>query len=143
MLRASMPGYFLVKSEPDAYSFDDLKRDKQTRWDGVRNFSARNNLRTMKAGDLVLFYHSGEGKEVVGIARVMRGAYADPSAKGEDWSAVDIEPVRDLDEPVPLATMKADPALADMVFLKQPRLSVAELSAVHFKRILTLGKTKL
>lgn len=143
MLARGMAAHFLIKSEPDTYSFADLLRERQTRWDGVRNFEARNNLRAMKAGDLLLFYHSGSGKEVVGVARVAREAYADPTAKGEDWSAVDVEPVKALAAPVTLATIKADPNLTDMALLKRSRLSVVPVSAAEFKRVLALGKTKL
>jgi predicted RNA-binding protein with PUA-like domain len=138
-----MPAYFLVKSEPDAYSFADLVRDKRTRWDGVRNFEARNNLRAMKSGDLLLYYHSNPAKAVVGIAKVTREAYADPGAPDEDWSAVDIEPVKSLSEPVTLAAIKGDASLSDMALLKRSRLSVVPVSATQFKRILALGKTKL
>lgn len=143
MLASGMPAYFLVKSEPDTYSFADLIRDKRTRWDGVRNFEARNNLRAMKAGDLLLFYHSGAGKEVVGVARVVKEAYPDPGAAGEDWSAVDVEPVKGFASPVTLASIKDDASLAEMVLLKRSRLSVVPVSAAQFKRILALGKTKL
>lgn len=138
-----MPAHFLVKSEPGKYSFADLVKDKKTRWDGVRSFEARNNLRAMNPGDLLLFYHSNEGKEVVGVARVARAAYPDPTAPGEDWSAVDVEPVKPLAQPVTLAAIKADAALADVALLKRSRLSVVPISPVHFKRILALGKTKL
>ncbi|HMJ10195.1 MAG TPA: EVE domain-containing protein [Polyangiaceae bacterium] len=138
-----MPAYFLVKSEPDVYSFDDLARDKRTRWDGVRSFEARNNLRAMKVGDLLLYYHSNVGKQVVGVARVVREAYADPGAPDEDWSAVDIEPLKAFVAPVTLAAIKADSALAEMALLKRSRLSVVPVSAAQFKRVLTLGKTKL
>jgi predicted RNA-binding protein with PUA-like domain len=109
----------------------------------VRNFTARNHLRAMQAGDLCLFYHSGEGKQVVGVARVSRAAYPDPTAPGEDWAAVDVEPVQALAEPVSLAAIKSDPALAKMVLVRQGRLSVSPVEAAEFARILTLGKTKL
>lgn len=136
--------HWLVKSEPDVYSFDKLKADKKAVWDGVRNFSARNNLRAMKKGDLVLFYHSSEGKEVVGVARVLGEAYADPTQdpEGEDWSAVDIEPVRALKTPVTLDEMRADKALGKMVIFKQTRLSVVAVTKEEFDTVVELGKRK-
>jgi predicted RNA-binding protein with PUA-like domain len=143
MLASGMPAYFLIKSEPDTYAFADLVRDRRTRWDGVRNFEARNNLRAMKTGDLLLFYHSGSGKEVVGVARVVREAYPDPSAADEDWSAVDVESVKAISAPVTLAAIKADESLAQMMLLKRSRLSVVPVTAAEFKRVLTLGKTKV
>src|SRR5580698_10434650 len=106
--------YWLIKSEPDKYPFEQLVKDKKTTWDGVRNFEARNNLRAMKKGDLALFYHSNEGKEVVGVARVRREAYQDPTTE-EDFSAVDFEPVKVLAERVTLATIRDNAKLKDMV----------------------------
>ncbi|MEZ4227483.1 MAG: EVE domain-containing protein [Polyangiaceae bacterium] len=135
--------HFLVKSEPYKYSWADLLRDKRTTWDGVRNFEARNNLRAMKRGDTLLFYHSNEGKEIVGVAKVVKAAYADPTAKDGDWSVVDVAPVKTLGVPVTLSQIKADPKLADIALLKRSRLSVVPISAAHFARILSLGKTKL
>ena len=135
--------HFLVKSEPNTYSWSDLARDKKTMWDGVRNFTARNNLRAMKRGDLVLFYHSGEGKEVVGVAKVVKTAYPDPTAKEGDWSVVDVAAVKALAEPVTLKQIKADGRLSDLALVKQSRLSVVAMTATHFRRILALGKTKL
>jgi predicted RNA-binding protein with PUA-like domain len=137
-----MPSYFLAKSEPAVYAFARLVKDKKTVWDGVRNFEARNNLRQMKKGDLVLFYHSGEDKAVVGIAKVLREAYPDPTSKEGDWSAVDLAPVKALTEHVTLAHMKADPAFEGLSLLKKSRLSVLPVSPTHFERILKLGKTK-
>src|ERR1041385_2320481 len=119
-----MPSYFLAKSEPDVYAFARLAKEGKTSWDGVRNFEARNNLRKMKKGDLVLFYHSGDDKAVVGIAKVSREAYADPTAEEGDWSAVDLEPMKPFAEPVSLAAMKADSALEGFELLKKSRLSV-------------------
>lgn len=133
---------FLVKSEPDVYPWEGLVSDGKAVWDGVRNFAARNNLRAMKKGDRVLFYHSGEGKAVVGIARVARPAYADPSAKEGDWSAVDLVPERALSKPVTLAQMKADARLRDLPLIRQPRLSVVPLTRAEFDRILQLGASK-
>ncbi|MDI1430282.1 EVE domain-containing protein [Polyangium sorediatum] len=134
---------WLVKSEPYKYSFAQLLADKRAVWDGVRNYEARNNLRAMKKGDLLLFYHSNEGKAVVGIARVAREAYPDPTAAGEDWSAIDIEPVIALKAPVELEVIKSDPFLTDIALLKRSRLSVVPVSAEHFEHVLALGKTKL
>lgn len=138
-----MPSYFLAKSEPEVYAFAQLVKDKKTVWDGVRNFEARNNLRRMKKGDLVLFYHSGDDKAVVGIAKVRREAYPDPSSKEGDWSAVDLEPVKAFIEPVSLAQMKADPGFEGLSLIKKSRLSVLPVSAPHFAKILKLGKTKI
>jgi predicted RNA-binding protein with PUA-like domain len=138
-----MPSYFLVKSEPFKYPFASLLKDKRTTWDGVRNFEARNHLRAMKAGDLLLFYHSNEGKEIVGIAKVARTAYPDPTAEEGDWAAVDIAPVKALTVPVTLSTIKNDAKLADMLLIRRSRLSVVPVTAAEFKRVLELGKTKL
>jgi predicted RNA-binding protein with PUA-like domain len=135
--------YWLMKSEPTKYSFAQLVRDGQTMWDGVRNFEARNSMRAMKAGDLVLFYHSSEGKAVVGVARIKREAYADPTAKGEDWSVVDLEPVTPFKAQVSLDAIRSDPDLAEIALLKRSRLSVVPLSKDHFDRILKMGKTKV
>ncbi len=135
--------YWLMKSEPQKYSFAQLVRDGQTMWDGVRNFEARNNMRAMKAGDLVLFYHSSEGKAVAGVARVKREAYPDPTAEGEDWSVVDIEPVAPFKVQVTLDTIRGDESLAEISLLKRSRLSVVPLSKEHFDRVLKLGKTKI
>jgi predicted RNA-binding protein with PUA-like domain len=135
-------GYWLIKSEPNTYPFEKLEKDGKTTWDGVRSFQARNNLRAMKEGDLALFYHSNIGKEVVGVARVTREAYPDPSAKGEDWSAVDFAPAFALTKPVTLATIKGDPKFAGLMLISHSRLSVVPVSAEHYERILTLGETK-
>jgi predicted RNA-binding protein with PUA-like domain len=135
--------HWLIKSEPDTYSFDQLVKDKKTRWDGVRNFTARNNLRAMKKGDLALFYHSNEGKEVVGVAEVVREHYPDPTADGKDFSAVDFAPVKAFAAPVTLAEIRATPKLADMVLLKQGRLSVSPVTKVEFDAVLAMGKTRL
>jgi predicted RNA-binding protein with PUA-like domain len=137
-----MPSHWLIKSEPYKYPYSQLKIDGVAVWDGVRNFEARNNLRAMKKGDLVLYYHSNEGKEIVGVARVKREAYQDPTTK-EDWSAVDFEPVAPLGRPVGLAAIKAEPALAEMQLLRRGRLSVVPVTAGEFRKILTMGKTKL
>jgi len=138
-----MPAHWLVKSEPYKYSFDQLTRDGRTTWDGVRNFEARNNLRAMKRGDLLLYYHSNEGKAVVGIARVAGEARPDPSAEGEDWSIIDVEPVKPLKAPVTLAQIKADKKLVDFALLRRSRLSVVPVTPAQFEHILALGKTPL
>jgi predicted RNA-binding protein with PUA-like domain len=134
--------YWLIKSEPNTYAYETLAKDRRTTWDGVRNFQARNNLRAMKEGDLALFYHSNVGKEVVGVAVVVREAYPDPKAKGEDWSAVDVGPAFAMKKPVTLEEMKGDPALKGLQLLTHSRLSVVPVSAAHFDRILVLGETK-
>lgn len=134
--------HFLIKSEPKTYSFERLVSEGHAVWDGVRNFEARNNLRAMKKGDLCLFYHSTEGKAVVGIARVSREAFADPTAEGEDWSAVEVEPVRALARPVGLDEIRASKALAAMMILRRPRLSVVPVTPEEFEVILDLGKKK-
>jgi hypothetical protein len=135
--------YWLIKSEPNKYPFSALVTDKTTSWDGVRNFEARNNLRSMKRGDLALFYHSNIGKEFVGVARVTGEARPDPSAPGEDWSVVDFAPVQALTAPVTLAQVRAMPALAEMALLKRSRLSVAPVTASEWKVILAAARTKL
>ena len=132
--------HWLVKSEPGTYAWGDLVRDGRTRWDGVRNPLARRHLESMRRGDLVLFYHSGEGKDVVGIARVARASYPDPTDGDGRWLAVDLEPVRPLAAPVALAAIKADRRLAGLALIRQPRLSVMPVDAAHFERILELGK---
>lgn len=134
--------HWLMKSEPFKYSYAQLVRDGQTMWDGVRNFEARNNLRTMNAGDLVLFYHSNEGKAVVGVARIKREAYADPTAPEEDWSVVDVEPVTPLKVAVTLEAIRGETDLSEIALLKRSRLSVVPVSKEHFDRILKMGKTK-
>jgi predicted RNA-binding protein with PUA-like domain len=131
--------HWLLKSEPLKYSFEQLARDGRTSWDGVRNFEARNNLRAMKKGDLCLFYHSQEGKEVVGVARVAREAYPDPATTA-DFSAVDIEPVRALARAVPLAELKGHRLLGKMMIFRKPRLSVVPLTPEEFEAVLQLSK---
>jgi predicted RNA-binding protein with PUA-like domain len=137
--------HWLIKSEPTAYSFDQLVADKGTAWTGVRNFAARNSLRAMKKGDLCLFYHSSEGKAVVGVARVVREAYADPTQdpEGEDWSAVDLEPVRALKNPVTLDEMRAHAVLGKMVIFRQTRLSVVAVTKEEFDTVVELGKKRV
>lgn len=130
---------WLVKSEPNSYSWSQLVEDGSTFWDGVRNAQARNNLAAMRKGDAVLFYHSNEGKEVVGVARVRKAAYPDPTTADERWVAVDLEPVKPLARPVPLAEIKADPKLAEIPLVTQSRLSVMPIPKDAFDRILALG----
>src|SRR5450432_613456 len=135
--------HWLVKSEPDVYSWEKLKTEKKAVWDGVRNFTARNNLRAMKKGDLVLFYHSNVGKEVVGIATVATEAFPDKSAKEGDWSAIEIIPKKPLKVPVTLSQIKADKQLEGFALIKLSRLSVVPATPGQFARILELGQTKL
>ena len=135
--------HWLMKSEPFKYSFAQLLRDGTTTWDGVRNFEARNNLRAMKVGDLVLFYHSSEGKAVAGIAKITREAYPDPTAEGEDWSVVELAPMMPLKVQVSLEDIRSEPDLAEIALLKRSRLSVVPVSKEHFDRILKMGKTKI
>lgn len=129
---------WLIKSEPFKYSFDQLVADGRATWDGVRNFEARNNLRAMKKGDLSLFYHSNEGKAVVGLARVARAAYQDPTTK-DDWSAVDVVPVRALRHPVTLAAMREHPRLGSMMIFRRGRLSVVPVTQAELAAVLELG----
>jgi predicted RNA-binding protein with PUA-like domain len=134
--------YWLVKQEPEGYSWDDLVRDQGTEWTGVRNFQARNNLRQMKVGDRVLFYHSGEQKAVVGVAQVAKAGYPDPTADDGEWVAVDIKPSKPLRTPVPLSTIKAEPQLASMLLVRQSRLSVMPVTKEEFETIVSLGEGK-
>ena len=135
--------YWLVKSEPETYSWTQFVKEGGTAWTGVRNFAARNHLRAMKPGDVVLFYHSGEAKSIVGLARVTRAAYPDPTADEGDWTAVDLKPVKPLAEPVALATIKADKDLREMELVRQSRLSVMPVSGGQLERLLALAKTKI
>jgi predicted RNA-binding protein with PUA-like domain len=132
-----------MKSEPFKYPWEQLVRDGRTYWDGVRNYEARNNLAAMKCGDLALFYHSNEGKEVVGIVEIVKESYPDPTADDPAWVVVEIEPRMAMQEPVTLGTIKADPALAEIQLVRRGRLSVVPLTAAEFKHILALGKTSL
>lgn len=131
--------YFLVKSEPHKYSWQKFNEDKRTMWDGVRNYQARNNLKEMKKGDLVLYYHSNEGKEVVGIAKVVKEFYQDPTTTDANWVVVDLVPVQGFQKPVSLAEIKADEQLQNISLVKQGRLSVMPLKAEEFDRIVALG----
>ena len=131
---------WLVKSEPFKYSWDQLVKDKQTFWDGVRNYQARNNLQQMKKGDEVFFYHSNEGKEIVGIAKVVKEAYQDPTTTDERWVCVDLKPVKKLKNPVTLAQLKAEKKLANLALVKQGRLSVSPVSEEEWNTILEMSK---
>lgn len=134
-----MKNYWLVKQEPDSYSWDDLVKDRGTSWTGVRNYTARNNLRKMQKEDEVLFYHSGEQKAVVGIARVKRTAYPDSSATEGDWSTVDLIPVRKLANPVTLSEIKATRSLQNLPLIRQSRLSVLPVGEAEFRKIVEMG----
>ena len=135
--------YWLVKQEPEAYSWSDFVRDGGTQWTGVRNFQARNHLRAMRPGDLVFFYHSVSEKQVVGVARVSREHFPDPTATEGDWSAVELQPVKPLKTPVTLDQIKADPALRDLPLIRQSRLSTQPVSEAQARRLLELGQTRL
>ena len=135
--------FWLVKQEPSTYAWSRFVQDKGTDWTGVRNYQARNNLRAMKKGDLALFYHSGDGKEVVGIARVSKGPYADPTATEGDWTAVDLVPLKPLNTTVSLATIKADPLLQEMLVARNSRLSVSPVTEQQFRHLLQLAKTRV
>jgi predicted RNA-binding protein with PUA-like domain len=128
---------------PFKYSWDELVADGSTYWDGVRNAEARNNMQAMQLGDLALYYHSNEGKEVVGVARVTRESYQDPTAKDERWVVVDFEPVLPMTESVTLKTIKADPELTEIALIRRSRLSVVPLQRAEFQRILKLGRTRI
>lgn len=135
--------YWLVKSEPFKYSWEQFVKDGQTFWDGVRNYQARNNLREMAKGDEVLFYHSNEGLEIVGIAKVVKTSYPDPTIDDERWLAVDLKPIKPLPYPVSLATMKQTPGLENLALIKQSRLSVCPITAEEYKLILKMGGIKV
>ena len=135
--------YWLTKSEPEAYSWAQLLKDGKAAWTGVRNFQARNNLRAMKKGDVVFFYHSVTEKQVVGVATVVKEAYTDATAEEGDWSCVDIAPRKALAKAVSLEEIKADKILGEMPLVKQSRLSVTPLTTAQAERLLSLAKTKL
>ncbi len=134
--------HWLVKSEPFKYSWEQFQKDKKTFWDGVRNYQARNNLREMKKGDLVMFYHSNEGKEIVGIAKVVKEFYQDPTTDDTNWVVVDLAPFKKLKNTVTLETIKADKQLQNIALVKQGRLSVMPLKAEEFDRIIELSEAK-
>ncbi|MES2265609.1 MAG: EVE domain-containing protein [Bacteroidota bacterium] len=133
------PQFWLVKSEPFKYSWEKFNKEGRTFWDGVRNYQARNNLKMMKEGDLVMWYHSNEGKEIVGIARVVKEFYQDPTTDDTNWVVVDLEPVEPLKKPVTLEQIKADERLKDIGLVRQGRLSVMGMKREEFDRILELA----
>lgn len=137
--RSTAAATWLVKQEPTDYSWDDFVRDGRTSWTGVRNYAARNNLKAMRVGDHVCFYHSNEGKCIVGLARVTKTAFPDPTADEPGWVAVELAPVQALRTPVTLAQIKADTLLRGMALVRQSRLSVMPLTAAEFARVRQLG----
>jgi predicted RNA-binding protein with PUA-like domain len=134
--------YWLVKSEPSVYSWDQFKKDKKTLWDGVRNYAARNNLRDMKTGDEVLYYHSNEGMEIVGIAKVAKEAYQDPTTDNANWVVVDLKPVKKLNAPVTLTQVKNEPKLANMELVKNSRLSVQKVTPAEWEIVMEMANMK-
>jgi predicted RNA-binding protein with PUA-like domain len=142
VLRYDMKNFWLVKQEPSSYSWADFVGDGKTSWTGVRNFAARNNLRNMRQGDEVLFYHSGDEKAVVGIAKVTRTAYPDPTAKEGDWSTVDLAAVKPLAQPVTLREIKANLRLKGIPLVRQSRLSVMPLAEPEFREIVNMAESR-
>jgi len=134
--------YWLIKSEPFKYSWDQFVKDKETFWDGVRNYQARNNLRAMKKGDLAFWYHSNEGMEIVGVAKVVKESYQDPTTEDPAWLVVNFKPVKKLKNPVSLATVKADKRLSSMALIKNSRLSVQPVTLEEFDIIMDLSEQK-
>lgn len=134
--------YWLMKSEPDVFSFDDLVNKGREHWDGVRNYMARNNLRAMKNGDKALFYHSNIDKAVVGVMKIVKEAYQDPTTSETQWVCVDVEPVEKLKNPVSLAAIKANPNLASMKLINHTRLSVMDITKDEFSEIIKMSKKK-
>jgi len=132
--------YWLMKSDADTYPWSKLLTEKQAMWDGVRNYLARNNMKAMKLGDIVLFYESGKDKKIVGECRVVKEFYPDPTTEDKQWVVVDVEPVRALKNPVSLETIKNDPILKDILLVKQQRLSVMPVSKVHYDRIIKISE---
>jgi predicted RNA-binding protein with PUA-like domain len=135
--------YWLVKSEPYKYAWEELLKDKWTYWDGVRNYAARNHMRAMEKGDLALYYHSNEGKEIVGCTRIIKEAYQDPTTEDEKWSAVDLEPVATFNKNVTLKEIKATPELSEMKLVKIGRLSVSPVTKEEFELILKMAETEI
>ncbi|MEO5648610.1 MAG: EVE domain-containing protein [Ginsengibacter sp.] len=132
--------YWLVKSEPSVYSWDELKKDKKTFWNGVRNYAARNNMREMKKEDEVFYYHSNEGMEIVGIAKVIKEAYQDPTTEDTNWVVVDLKPLKKLKHPVSLSDIKKESSLANMELVKNSRLSVQKVKPEEWKIILQMSE---
>ena len=137
-----MMNYWLVKSEPSVYSWDTFVKDKKTFWNGVRNYTARNNMREMKKGDEVFYYHSNEGMEIVGLAKVVKESYQDPTTDNTNWVVIDLKPVRKLKSPVTLATIKAIPQLSEMELVKNSRLSVQKVRPEEWDMILKISEGK-
>lgn len=135
--------YWLIKSEPFKYSWEQFKKDKKTGWDGVRNYAARNNLRDMKKGDLAFFYHSNEGTEIVGIAKVVKEHYQDPTTEETAWLAVDFAPYKDVKKPVTLEQIKKESSLEKMDLVRLARLSVGKVTEMEFLKICDMGSVKL
>lgn len=133
--------YWLVKSEPSVYGWEHLVKDKKTSWDGIRNYAARNNLRDMKKGDEVFFYHSNEGMEIVGIATVVKEAYQDSTTEDKNWLAVDLKPLKKLKKPVTLSQIKSDSELSQMELVRISRLSVQKVNPKEWKKILKFSET--
>ncbi|MEO7316829.1 MAG: EVE domain-containing protein [Ginsengibacter sp.] len=134
--------YWLVKSEPSVYSWGTFVKDKKTFWNGVRNYTARNNMREMKKGDEIFYYHSNEGLEIVGIAKVVKESYQDPTTDNTNWVVVDLKPVRKLESPVSLATIKGIPQLSEMELVKNSRLSVQKVTPEEWEMILMISEGK-
>jgi predicted RNA-binding protein with PUA-like domain len=135
--------YWLIKSEPVKYPWQQLVEDKETFWDGVRNYAARNNLKAMKKGDMLLYYHSNEGLEIVGVAKVSKEHFPDPTIDDETWVAINVKPVKALKKFITLSQIKADPILKEMALVKLSRLSVSPVKVEEFDRILILSETKV
>jgi predicted RNA-binding protein with PUA-like domain len=131
--------YWLLKTEPETYSWDDLLKQKVGTWDGVRNYAARNNLRAMKKGDLAFFYHSGETRDIVGIVKIVAEAFPDPTAREGDWSAVKVSPVQKLKTPITLQMIKKDAVLSQMSIVKRGRLSVSPVAKKEYEKIIKFG----
>lgn len=131
--------YWLIKSEPNKYSWQQFLKDKKTFWDGVRNYAARNNLRAMKKGDEVLFYHSNQGMEIVGVAMVVKEAYRDPTTEDKNWVVVDLKPVKSLEKPVTLVQIKSDPKIENMELVKNSRLSVQKVTPDEWKLVMKMS----
>jgi predicted RNA-binding protein with PUA-like domain len=142
MKKTTKSNYWMVKQEPETYSWDDFVRDGRTDWSGVRNYQARNNLRSMKVGDRVLFYHSGKDKAVVGLAEVAKSAYADPTSDDPQWVAVDLKPTKPLSNPVQLAAIRYDKRLSQLPLIRQSQLSVMPLTKDEFDVIVSMGTAK-
>jgi predicted RNA-binding protein with PUA-like domain len=142
MKKKTTGNHWMVKQEPETYSWSDFVKDGKTDWTGVRNYQARNNLREMKAGERVLFYHSGKDKAVVGLAEVVKSAYPDPTADDEQWVAVDLKPIKALKNPVPLAAIRYDKRLSQLPLIRQSQLSVMSLTKDEFDIIVATGDGK-